>query len=162
MLCLRTGGRVGHALWGLSYSLEPLVSADGPCCSVKTVGTAQCWFLRASPVGLGPYVQSISILFQPGPHSFSCLVAGTSGWNLPPFSLLCPCLLSLNTVPNYFYHLPWSFMLLSLQRSFLFQYLYSSVFSIFMILLENVVLVPAGGHCVQLSSSGLQPTAQAD
>lgn len=99
---------------------------------------------------------------QAGPCSFSCSVAGTSDWNLPPFSLLCPCLLSLNTFPNYFYHLPWSFMLLSLQRSFLFQSVDSSVFSVSMILLENAVLVPAGEHYTQHSGSGLQPISQAD
>lgn len=29
--CLRTEGRVGHALWGLSHRLDALVSAGGPC-----------------------------------------------------------------------------------------------------------------------------------
>lgn len=44
-----------------------------------------------------PLCLSKSTLLQAGPHSFSCLAAGTSGWNLPPFSLLSLCLLSLNT-----------------------------------------------------------------
>lgn len=57
------------------------------------------------PAGLGTYVQDKAILFQAGNCGFSCSVAGTCGWDLPPFPL--PCSLSLSIFPTLFCTLFW-------------------------------------------------------
>jgi hypothetical protein len=102
--------RQGGWAWSVGPSTQSRLT--GRCrgslydCSVKNSRHSLVLVPVLLPAGLGPYVQDKAVLFQAGVCGFSCSVAGTRGWDLPPFPLLCS--LSLSTFPTLFCTLSWA------------------------------------------------------